>query len=339
MATAYLGSVGKREDLSDIISVVDAKETVLTSSIKKGSKKPTNAYVEWLVDSYPATQTSGTIDGTEVTYASTADFASTRYRIGTYIQQFRRIPGVSRLEETVATVAGVNNPDPQGVAGATEFARAKAKATVMIKRDIEATFLSANGAVAGDGSTAYKTRGLGQWLSATADSTVLGQDNVLLNSNQIFSAALTTFTEDSLRTVLQQRWSVTGRGGDLLGIVGSDIKNAISDFSRYLPAKTISSSTASSVRFYNQDVASKQITTAVDIYSGDYGNIELHLSAFVPTTKTGYIIDPEFVEMRTHTAPFFTELPDLGAGRRGIVEAIVALVPTNPQAHAKISAS
>jgi len=334
-ATSYLNSVGKREDLSDIIAVVDAKETVLTSSIKKGSKKPTNAYVEWLVDSYPSTSTAGTVDGTEVAYTDAADFASTRYRIGTYIQQFRRVPGVSRLEETVATVAGVNNPDPQGVAGATEFARAKAKAVVMVKRDIEATCLSANGAVAGTGSVAYKTRGLGQWLSATADSVALGQSNVLLSSSQIYSGNLSAFTEDSLRGVLQQRWSVTGKGGDLLAIVGSDVKNSVSDFSRYLPSKTSNTP----VRFYNQDVNSKMVSSVVDIYSGDYGNLELHLSAFLPTTRTGYIIDPEFCELRTHTAPYFTELPDLGAGRRGIVEAIVALVPTNPQAHAKIDAA
>ena len=338
-ATSYLNSVGKREDLSDIIAVVDAKETVLTSSIKKGSKKPTSAYVEWLVDSYPATQITGTVDGTEVSYTSAADFAASRARIGTYIQQFRRIPGVSRLEEVVATVAGVNNPDPQGVAGSTEFGRAKAKATVMVKRDIESTFLSANGAQADNGTVAYNTRGLGKWLSATADSVALGQGSVLLDANQIYSGTMAAFTEDSLRAVLQQRWSVTGRGGDLLGIVGSDVKNAISDFSRYLPAKTINSLTASAVRFYNAQIADKTISTSVDILSGDYGNIELHLSAFLPTTKTGYIIDPEFIEMRTHTAPYFTELPDLGAGRRGIVEAIVALVPTNPQAHAKISAS
>ena len=334
-ATTYLNSVGKREDLSDIIAVVDAKETVLTSSIKKGSKKPTNAYVKWLVDSYPAAVTDGTVDGTEVAYADAADFAATRYRIGNYIQQFRRVPGVSRLEETVATIAGVNNPDPQGVAGATEFARAKAKATVMIKRDIESTFLSANGAVAGTGSVAYKTRGLGAWLSATADSVALGQGNVLLNSAQIYSGNMSAFTEDSLRAVLQQRWSVTGKGGDLLAIVGSDVKNAVSDFSRYLPSRASNTP----VRFYNQDVNSKMVSNVVDIYSGDYGNLELHLSAFLPNTRTGYIIDPEFVEVRTHTAPFFTELPDLGAGRRGIVEAIVALVPTNPQAHAKISAA
>jgi hypothetical protein len=334
-ATTYINSVGKREDLSDIIAVVDAKETVLTSTIKKGSKKPTNAYVEWLVDSYPSTSTAGTVDGTEVSYSSAADFASTRARIGTYIQQFRRIPGVSRLEEVVATVAGVNNPDPQGVAGATEFARAKAKATVMVKRDIEATFLSANGAQADDGTNPYLTRGLGKWLSSSADTVALGQSNVLLNSAQIYSGTLANFTEDSLRTVLQQRWSVTGRGGDLLAIVGSDIKNSVSDFSRYLPSKTSNTP----VRFYNQDVNSKMVSSVVDIYSGDYGNLELHLSAFLPNTKTGYIVDPEYVEVRTHTAPYFTELPDLGAGRRGIVEAIVALVPTNPQAHAKISAS
>ena len=338
-ATAYINSIGKREDLSDIIAVVDAKETVLTSSIKKQGKKPASAYVEWQVDSYGSVNTGGTVDGTDVAFAGAEDYAANRARIGTYIQQFRRTPGVTRLEEVVANVAGLEYADPQGVAGATEFARAKAKATVQIKRDVEATLLSANSAQADTGTVPYKTRGLGKWLSTTADSPALGQASVLLNSAQIYSGTLAAFTEDSFRSLLQQRWSVTGRGGDLLGIVGSDLKNTISDFSRYLPAKTINSATASAVRFYNAQIADKSISTSVDIYSGDFGSIELHLSAFIGSTKQGYIIDPEFVELRTHTAPYFTELPDLGAGRRGIVETIVAFVPTNPQAHAYIAAT
>jgi hypothetical protein len=45
------------------------------------------------------------------------------------------------------------------------------------------------------------------------------------------------------------------------------------------------------------------------------------------------------VELRTHTAPYFQQLPDLGGGPRGIVETIVALAVTNPLAHAQIAAS
>ncbi len=360
-----VNSVGQREDLSDIIAVVDARETVLTSMLRKG-KKPAGVYTEWQIDSYPTVSTSGTIDGSDVT--TFENYGYTRQRIGNYIQQFRRVPSVSRLEENVANVAGLNNPDINGAAGATEFARSKAKATVQIKRDVEATFLSDNIAQNGSASPsgsgaaavatqAYQTRGLGAWLTSAATSGNYGKVAItgdastggatgLLPTNSIFSGSLSgAFSEDVLRSLLQSRWNQTGRGGDLVAIVGANIKNAVTDFSRYLPAKTIAGGSSTSVRFYNDEIGDKSIESAVDIYSGDYGNVELFLSAFIGVSSgtananRGYILDPEYIEMRTLTAPYFTELPDLGAGRRGIVETICTLVPTNPLAHIQIAAT
>jgi hypothetical protein len=336
-ATNYISSVGKREDISDIISVVDAKECVLSSTIRKG-KKPANALTEWQVDNMPSTSTAGVVDGTDVTsFASGENYASGRARIGNYIQQFRRVPAVSRLEETVAVVAGINNPDPNGISGNTEFARAKAKSTIMLKRDVETALLSDNSAQADNGTVPFLTRGLGKWISVAAskDSVVPVPDAYCPAAGQIFSAAITTFTEDSFRSLLQARWNQTGKASNLIGVVGANVKNAISDFSRYLPSRASNTS----VRFYSSSPEEKKVTTAVDIYSGDYGDIELFLSAFVPDANRGYIVDPEYVELRTHTSPYFSQLPDLGGGPRGIVETIVALAVTNPLAHAKIAAT
>lgn len=41
--------VGKRESLSDIIAMVDAKDTPVASMIPKG-KKPGNTYLQWQAD-------------------------------------------------------------------------------------------------------------------------------------------------------------------------------------------------------------------------------------------------------------------------------------------------
>jgi hypothetical protein len=167
--------------------------------------------------------------------------------------------------------------------------------------------------------------------------------SVLLPAGQVYDHTLTgtqtlaNFTEDALRSLLQTRWSGTGSTASLIGIVGSDIKNAVSDFTRYLPAKTIAGSVASQVRFYNADIKSKTVSTTVDIYSGDYGDVEMHLSAFVPNTYRGYILDPKYLELRTAMAPNYRDLPDLGGGPRGIIDAILALVVNNPLAHAKIA--
>jgi hypothetical protein len=336
-ATSYINQVGKREDLADIIAVVDARETVLTSTLKKG-KKPANALVEFQVDSYPTVSTAGVVDGTDVSFSGSEDFAANRARLGNYIQTFRRTPGVTRLAETVAVVAGVNNADPNGTAGSTEFNRAKAKAVVQIKRDVEATLLSANGAQADNGTVPFKTRGLGKWLSTTADSVQPQPSSALLPSGQVYDSAinsaqtLANFNEESLRTLLQTRWSNTGRAANLIMVTGSDIKNSVTDFSRFLPSRSANTS----VRFYNTDATDKKVTSTVDFYDGDFGSLELHLSAFVPTTSTAYILDPDYAEIRTHTAPYFQQLPDLGGGPRGIVETILALCVTGPKAHAKI---
>ena len=64
--------VGKREDLADYISLVDAKDTPFVSMAPKGSK-PGNTYLQWQADNFPATATTGTVDGTDVTSGDDVD--------------------------------------------------------------------------------------------------------------------------------------------------------------------------------------------------------------------------------------------------------------------------
>ena len=331
-ATAEISQVGKREDLADVIAVADAKKTILASLINKG-KKPTNTKFSWQADKYDDPQTSGTVDGTDVSNYENA--AGNRGKLENHVQTFRRTPRVTRLAETVSVVAGVNNPDPQGVAGSTEFARAKAKKTVELKRDIEKTLLSDNEAQADDGTVPYKTRGLGKFLQSTAQAYLPVPAAYLTPANSIYSSAAASFTEDSLRLILQTRWENAGTpDGNLIGIVGSVIKNRITDFTRYQPTVT----SFSTVKLF-EAAPSKTVESVVDIYIGDYGTLELHLSSFLPDNNRGYIIDPAYVELRTHTAPYIEQLPDLGGGPRAIIEAVLGLAVLNPVAHGKIAAS
>ena len=339
-ATTYIASVGKREDLSDIIAVVDAKETVLSSVIKKG-KPITNALTEWQTDIYDTPNTTGVVDGTDVTTASQyTNAAANRARLGNYCQRLWRNPMVTTMDEDVAEIAGISDPDPQGVAGATEFARAKAKMTVQLKRDMEATLLSDNGAQADNGTVPFQTRGLGKWLSTAADSVQAQPASQLLSAGQVYDVnvngaqTMAAFNESSLRAILEARWAQTGSAALLIGIVGSSVKDAISDFTRYEP----NVSGSANVRFYGaNNVADKKVSTVVDVYEGDYGTIELHLSAFLPNTSRGYILDTRYLELRTKKAPGFRQLPDLGGGPRGIIDTIFALAVINVQAHNKIA--
>ena len=331
-ATAEITQVGKREDLADIISVADAKKTILTTMLNKG-KKPTSTKFAWQADKYDDANTDGVVDGSDV--ESYEDAAENREKLENHVQYFRRTPRVTIMAEEVSTVAGVNNPDSQGVAGATEFARAKAKKVVELKRDMEKTFLSDNEAQADNGSVPYKTRGLGKFLQATAQTYLPVPTAFLTPSASIYSSTAATFDEDDLRAQLQSRWESVGMpDGNLIGILGSAIKNRITDFTRYTP--TVSN--YSTIRTYEPQ-NSRKVESIVDIYTGDYGTIELMLSSFLPDNNRGYILDPEYLVLRTHTMPRIKALPDMGGGPRALIEAIVGLSVLNPLAHCKIAAS
>jgi hypothetical protein len=322
-STREIDQVGKREDLSDLIAVADAKETIVTTMLRKGAK-PTNTNFDWQVDQYDTPKTSGTVDGTDV--ASYEDAAKYRARLRGRVQLFRRAPRVTTLAEEVSNVAGTNG---------SEFDHAKIKKMVEIKRDMETTFLSDQDSQADTGVLPYLTRGLGSWISSTAQTDNPVPSNYLTPASSIFTGALTGFTEDSFSAVLQSRWDQTGTSDELIAVVGSALKRAISNFTRYDGTKASNAN----VRFFTQEAQAAKLETTVDFYEGDFGDVEIHKSSFVPNTNRGYILDMRMLELRTHTAPYFKQLEDRGGGPNGLIQAIVGLAVLNPLAHAKIVGS
>jgi hypothetical protein len=150
----------------------------------------------------------------------------------------------------------------------------------------------------------------------------------------VYAGAIGSFTEDSLRTLLQTRWESVGSADSLTMVCGAAVKNRVSDFTRYEP----NVSNTLQVRRFTQ-AASGSISTSVDMYEGDYGKVEIFLSNFVPNARTGYILDMRGLELRTKGSPEYKDLPDNGGGPRGLIRAIIALCVHNPLSHCKITAT
>jgi hypothetical protein len=331
-STAELTQIGKREDLSDIIAVADAKSTPLKTAIRKG-RPVKNTFVEWQLDAYDAAQTDGSLDGEDV--STYEDAAANRERIGVYVQELRRTPKVNQMAEEISDVAGINHADPQGVRGSTEFARAKAKKIVEIGRDIEKTLLSDNETQQQSGANPYKTRGLGKWIQNTAQAVHPVPAAFRTPSASVYASTIASFDEDDFRGLLQSRWNETGSADDLMLFCGAGVKNRVTDFSRYEP--TVNGYT--NVRRFNNGGESTKVSSAVDIYHGDYGTVTVVLDNFVPTANTGYVLDMRDVELRTKGNPSYRDLPDLGGGPRGLIRAVIALTMGNPLNHCKIAGS
>lgn len=314
-ATSYNTS-GNREDLTDIISVLEPEATPFVSLMKKG--KATGTFFEYQVDRLDSPNFDGVSEGEDV--GNFKNQSADRARIGNFIQKFRDTFMVSDIQEMVDS-AGISS----------EFANAESKAVRNVKRSIESAFCSSQERQADAGAGApYKTRGMLKWLG------VGGQpSDVPTFAQNVANDTTGTQTEATFNSVLQELYSANGMpGGQLTLLAGPSLKQEISNFSRQLAA-------TNGTYTVNQDAESKKITLSVSVYEGDFGLVNIAPSLFINRTSgsdtvdadAGLLIDPEYVSMMSLKAESVTELENQGGGRRGFVDVVAGLACLSPVAH------
>ena len=318
LAASY-NTTGNREDLTDILSVLEPEATPLLSLAKK--KKATATFNEWQCDSLTDPNIAGVNEGEDVTSFQNATV--NRARLGNYVQKFRDSYMVSDIEQ-LTSVAGVSS----------EFAEAEGKSTRQVKRSIETAICSTQDRQADAGAGApYLTRGLTKWLEASLSDVPDAYECVARDTT-------TPITEVLFNGVLQDLYNANGMpGGQLTLIAGATLKKDISFFSR-------TSSTTSNTYQVTQTADAKKITLSVNIYEGDFGNVAIVPSTFVSRTAgapgtvvadAGLLVDPEYVGVFTLKAESRTELEDQGGGKRGYVDVVCGLACYSPKAHGVFS--
>lgn len=314
--------VGKREDLADYISLVDAKDTPIVSMAPKGNK-PGNTLLQWQADNMPAAVTTGSVDGEDV--SSYENLNSGRAIISNYIQVFQRAIRVSPLAVDVSVVAGLRD----------ELAGMVAKGIKLLKRDMEATVSSNNDAQADNGTVPYLTKALGTWISTSGGSTLQVPSAYRTPSASIATTLTASLTETNIQAVLTSIYGQTGTFKEYDGVVGTNLKRA---FSNLLFTTTLSSTSTvgvtgaggTAIRTFSRDANSDAYIASVDIFEGDFGRIKLHPSLFMPDADNGYVLDMELLELRYTNLPEVTELPDAGGGPARLIKAVAGLVVKNP---------
>jgi hypothetical protein len=322
-----INQVGKHEDLSDRLVVADAKNTPLTSMMKKG-KKPVNTLYTWPVGGIPAPDTTPVPDGKPVD--NIEDGSGNRQILSGRVQKIRRTVGVSEMAEDVNHPAGV----------ASEYKAAKANMLLAVKRAIEAIFGSTQDSnLTG---TTYQTRGFLEWLSPTAQTDLPVNPAYLTPASSVYTGTFANITEDSLRAIMQSIYQQTGQMGSWTGVFGPDLKSAVSKMTVTEP--TVGGQTL--VRTFFAKLGSK-LECVVDIVRGDFGQINVHPSLWlgwnnttkVPATKKGLILDMDFIEMNANKLPAHYPLPFDDSGPRGVITAIVGGKMLNPLQHGAINPS
>jgi Family of unknown function (DUF5309) len=334
-ATLITSQTGIRQDLSDLIAVVDAKTCPVISMAKKGAE-PINPLTQWQADAFnAATVPAGVLSNTDVSSSDFVDNAENRVLLSARIQKFREVPSVDDLAQHVSEVAGIGKKK--------EMARAVSKSLEQMKRSMEAAFCSDQEGVEQSGATPYKTRGLGKWIQNGAQSDLPVNAAYRTPTASINTTVTASLTENNIQDMLQSLYEQTGKSQTYSLVCGPALKRQFTSFTRTQFAST---NVASAIRVLNQKDSSK-IVSSVDIFEGDFGTLELIPSLFLAKDATvnaaavqngrGYVLDMDMVELRYNRKPRFQELEDRGGGPRGIVDAICALCVKSPLALGKFA--
>jgi len=327
-------NAGKREDLANLIAMVDAKDTPFTSMAKKGSQ-PGNTIFRWQADRLPAAAApTAVVDGTDVDPNSgTSNFVNdggTQYRVelSNRIQIFRKAVRVSKLTQDVANIAGVRD----------ELANNVSRAITMIKRDMEVSMCSNQTAQVDNGTVGYRTRGLDKWIVAAANIDTVdlpaAASAFCPAAAQISTVGTAALTETVVQDILTGIYSQTGQFKNYDAIVGPTLKRAFTNL--VFTTNAVGTNQYQSVRTFNREADASSYISSVDVFQGDFGQIRLHPSLFLKNNFSGYIIPFDQVEIRYGgNVAQVSELTDNGGGPARLIEAVAGLCVYNPLAFGK----
>ena len=293
------GRIGIREELSDLIANVDAKDTPITSMAKRGSK-PGNTTFRWQVDRNPDPSIElGVLDGADVDPSNPSQNpAFKQYTLGyreeveNNIHMFRRAVHVSNLTQDILNIAGVQD----------ELSRQLSKATIDLKRSMELTFTSDILPAYDDGSTPYRTRCLTAWIK---NSLLAATDNVQQkygSQNQSIrpvgenfrtpassivgtNEEVTTLSENTVQDVMTSVYEQTGQFKNHEAVVGTALKR---QFTNLVYTKTEPALTSRIQN--NRDANSDIIKASIDYFEGDFGKLALIPSQFLHAGVNPYTI-------------------------------------------------
>jgi len=347
-----LSGRGKREDLMDMIALVDAKDTPFTSMARKGSK-PGNMYFRWQADQNPGPTIGGVVDGTDVsTYSNFVQ--GYRKELANYAQIFRQTVRVSKLTQDIADVAGIRD----------ELSDNIAKAIIAIKRSMEATFTSDQLGQRDNGTNPYLTAGMLAWIGGNnigtelniggASSTPAGSDPSFItpNTSIVSGANASALTDATVQGMLKSIYDQTGKYKSFDAIVGTDLKRAFTALLGTTALTTTSTAGvtgagATKVQTFQRDAAADTFIQSVDVFQGDFGTVRLHPTTFIGTVSGtnytarsayGLVLDMDLVEVRYGgNVAQVTALPDNGGGPARLIEAVAGLVVGNPLGFGKFT--
>ena len=322
---------GNREDLRNVLTVLEPEETPVVSSMKKGPG-PNATFVEVLADTLDTVNRTGIPEGQDVT--SFDNKATKRARFGNYIHISRRSFGVTDVQQLVDTAA-VDS----------EYDYGKRKAVQELKRDIEAVVCGGQDRTSGDQDTAWATRGLFDWIDSAGPSDV--PSSFRTPAAQVHNGSV--ITEVGLNAILQSLFEVHGTKKSYMAVFSPELIELVDYFTRTenVASEYTGATSATTGRFkVNDNNSSKTISMEVKTFNSSFGKLALIPSVFLNTDANGtfdddagLILDQSLLELQTMDSLHTVDMTNEGGGKRGYCKAIYSLCCKSPRGLAKLTAA
>lgn len=274
--------IGKREDLSDLISNISPTETPFLSMIGKGPK-PTNTFTEWQTDRIGSGATNEVVEGDDVIYRT----ATPTVRVGSHTQIMDKAIIITDTADAITT-AGRKK----------ETAYQIAKRGKELKLDQEYVMMQNQASRPGGRATARRLASVNAWLKTcanrgtTGSGATAGASGGWTTSTKIVAAAtdasstrLRTFTEALLKAVILTCWT---NGADPSLLLMSGAKKQM--FTAFAGVAT------KFQPFEGRNSRENAIIAAADIYISDFGKHKAVPSRMV-RERDVFVIDPEYWDL------------------------------------------
>lgn len=319
---------GNREDLRDILTILEPEETPFTSMVQKG-ESPTSTFVEVMADTLRKPRTSGTKEGQDAGKGNNK--AKNRQRFGAYVHRVQDEFGVTDVQQAISRKGGVAAVD-------NEYGDAKAKCIREVKRDLEAIACS-DVEMQGGTEDDMRTRGAFTWLSASAQSTQPVPELYRPSTNNILSGvgSPASFTEAQFNGVLKNLSKVYGGKRDYQVIAGDNVCEVVDNFTRVNSGST-------NIRYQVTESASAHtITLSVSIFDSTFGRAHMIPTQFNKLDSGGdgdpnaaLILNMSLWRMLFLENIHSVDQDENSGGMSGYVKAMAALLCLNPKGNGKI---
>lgn len=314
VGTAGTGALeGLREDLTDVISIVDFDETPLISRIGRASA--TAILHEWQTDDYGDATTTTQLEG--LTFAEDTPVVTTK------------LTNYCAIQKRNATVTGT--AEAVSKAGrASEMAYQVVRSGVKLRRDMEATILgqAAGGTIKTSGAT-NSARTLGSIMTYldTTDTTQLGANGAIgggngtaanTDSTTFVNIGNTTTGETALKAVLKGLYNNGGMRPGTVIMCNATMKQLISAFTGRTNARQTQSD-------------ERSILAVADLYMSDFGDVAV-IPNRLQRERDILVADPNYLKV-SYLRPMHTDdIAHVGDYDRKEVRVEYTLQVTNPDA-------